>query len=90
MAVEKMSMMNIVGDVRIVDKVLKDLILLESISLVNTLREIEENSFMFNVKDENIEKIIDLNFISSLPKDEKCEDCLKKVEKLNSSTIYIV
>lgn len=84
MAVEKMSMMNIVGDVRIVDKVLKDLILLESISLVNTLREIEENSFMFNVKDENIEKIIDLNFISSLPKDEKCEDCLKKVEKLNS------
>lgn len=84
MAVEKMSMMNIVGDVRIVDKVLKDLILLESISLVNVLREIEENSFMFNVKDENIEKIIDLNFISSLPKDEKCEDCLKKIEKLNS------
>ncbi|MSS43468.1 V-type ATP synthase subunit I [Anaerosalibacter bizertensis] len=84
MAVEKMSMMNIVGDVRIADKVLKDLILLESISLVNALREIEENSFMFNVKDENIEKIIDLNFISSFPKDEKCEDCLKKVEKLNS------
>ena len=83
MAIEKMSMMNIVGDIKTVDEVLKDLILLENISLVNSLAQIEEDSFMFNVKDENVEKIVDLNFISSFSKDEECEDCLKKVEELN-------
>lgn len=81
MAVEKMSMMSIVGDIDEVDNVVKDLILSGKVSLVNALKQIEENSFMFNVDDRNVEKVIELNSITTFENKKYCKDCMDKIEE---------
>jgi V/A-type H+-transporting ATPase subunit I len=82
MAVEKMVMMNVIGNISYVDDVLKDIILSEKVDLVSAVSQIEDNSFIFNVKDENLEKIIDLNYISSFSKDKSYEEDMKKAQRL--------
>ncbi|WP_313755841.1 V-type ATPase 116kDa subunit family protein [Tissierella sp.] len=82
MAVEKMTMMNIIGNISDVDNVLKDIILSGKVNLVSALSQIEDNSFVFNVKDENLEKVIDLNYITSFSRDKGYEELLKKGEEL--------
>lgn len=82
MAVEKMTMMNIIGNISDVDNVLKDIILSSKVNLVSALSQIEDNSFVFNVKDENLEKVIDLNYITSFSRDKGYEELLKKGEEL--------
>jgi len=82
MAVEKMTMMNIIGNISDVDNVLKDIILSSKVNLVSALSQIENNSFVFNVKDENLEKVIDLNYITSFSRDKGYEELLKKGEEL--------
>lgn len=84
MAVEKMSMLNVVGNINEVDNVVKDLILSGKVSLVNSLKQIEENSFMFNVEAKNVEKAIELNSITSFTNREYCEDCSEKINELKS------
>lgn len=82
MAVEKMVMMNIIGNISYVDNVLKDIILSDKVDLVSAISQIEDNSFIFNVKDENLEKVIDLNYISSFSKNKSYEELIRKGEKL--------
>lgn len=82
MAVEKVTMMNIVGANKDANEVLKELILMENISLVNVINQIEENGFSFNIKEENVEKAVDLSYIRPFPKEKKYEKCLEKVETL--------
>jgi len=82
MAVEKMSMMNIIGNISYVDNLVKDLMFSGKVNLVNALSQIEENSFVFNIKDKNLEKAIDFNFISGFPKDKSFEELLKKGEEV--------
>lgn len=82
MAVEKMVMMNIIGNISYVDNVLKDIILSNKVDLVSAISQIEDNSFIFNVKDENLEKVIDLNYINSFSKNKSYEELIRKGEKL--------
>lgn len=83
MSVEKMTMMNVIGNISDVDNVLKDIILSGKVDLVSALSQIEDNSFVFNIKDENLEKVIDLNYITSFSNDKRSyEELLKKGEKL--------
>lgn len=77
-----MTMMNIIGNISDVDNVLKDIILSSKVNLVSALSQIEDNSFVFNVKDENLEKVIDLNYITSFSRDKGYEELLKKGEEL--------
>ncbi len=82
MSVEKISMMNIIGDISYVDNLIRDLLFSEKVSLVNALSQIEENSFVFNIKDENLEKAIDFNYISGFSRDKEDAELLKKGEEL--------
>lgn len=82
MAIEKMTIMNVIGRISDVDNILKDLIVLGNVDLINALSQIEENSFVFNLKDENLEKAIDLNYISSFYRDKSYEELIKKGEEL--------
>lgn len=84
MAVEKMTIMNIIGKISDADSVLKDIIVSGKMDLVSALSQIEENNFVFNVKDENLEKVIDLNHISAFRKDRSNEELLKKGEELKA------
>ena len=71
MSVEKMTMMNIIGKVDEVDGVLKDLLKTRKVDLVSALTQIEENNFLFDVSDENVDRLIDLNYITSYENDYK-------------------
>ncbi|MBU5428250.1 hypothetical protein KQI41_17795 [Tissierella pigra] len=82
MAVEKMTMVNVIGNISDADNVLKDIILSGKVELVSALSQIEDNSFVFKVEDENLEKVIDLNYISSFQKDKSHEGIIKKGEEL--------
>ncbi len=82
MSVEKMTMMNVIGNIVDVDNVLKDIILSGKVELVSALSQIEDNSFVFKVENENLEKVLDLNYITSFSKDKTYEDLLRKGEEL--------
>jgi len=82
MSVEKMTMMNIIGSKQDVDSVLKDILKSGKVDLVSALKQIEDNNFLFDVSDENIDRLIDLNYISTYEKDERYEELIKKGENL--------
>lgn len=82
MSVERMTMMNIIGKVEETDLVLKDILQSGKVDLVDAMTQIEENNFLFDVSDENIDRLIDLNNITTFEKDERYEELLKKGEEL--------
>lgn len=82
MAVEKVAMMNIVGVIDDVNEVLNELIMMEKVSLVNVLDQVEENGFALNVKEENVEKAVGLSFIGPFPKEKRYEKYLEEIEAL--------
>ncbi|OLS03636.1 V-type ATP synthase subunit I [Tissierella creatinophila] len=82
MAVEKMLMMNVIGRIEDVDSVLADIILSEKVELVSAQSQIEANNFVFKLKDENIDKAIDLNYITEFEKDNIYENELKRASEL--------
>lgn len=85
MSVEKMTMMNIIGRVDEVDSVLNDILQTGKMDLVDAISQIEENNFLFDVSDENIDRLIDLNYISTYEKDERYEDMFIKVKDLRNT-----
>jgi len=85
MAVEKMVMMNVIGDVSRVDDVLKDIALSGKVDLVSALREIEENNFLININQENLERVIDLNDITVFTKDNSYRQLMQKAEEIRKA-----
>ncbi len=82
MSVEKMAIMNIIGRVEDVDHVLKDILNSGKVDLVDAMTQIEENNFLFDVSDDNIDRLLDLNNITTFNKDERYDELLKKGENL--------
>jgi V/A-type H+-transporting ATPase subunit I len=74
--------MNIIGKVSEADLVLKDILQSGKVDLVDAMTQIEENNFLFDVSDENIDRLIDLNSITTFEKDERYDELLKKGEEL--------
>ncbi|NLY77668.1 MAG: ATPase [Tissierellia bacterium] len=85
MAVEKMVMMNVIGDISRVDDVLKDIALSSKVDLVSAMREIEENNMLININHENLERVIDLNDIKSFSKDTSYRQLIQKAEEINKA-----
>jgi V/A-type H+-transporting ATPase subunit I len=85
MSVEKMTMMNIIGRVDEVDPVLNDILQTGKMDLVDAITQIEENNFHFDVSNENIDRLIDLNSISTYKKDERYDDMFSKVKELRDA-----
>jgi V/A-type H+-transporting ATPase subunit I len=85
MAVEKMVMMNIIGDVSKVDSVLKDIALSGMVDLVSAMKEIEENNFLININHENLERVIDLNDIKTFNKDNSYRQLMQKAEEIKKA-----
>lgn len=79
-----MTMMNVIGNIADVDSVLHSMMLTNKVDLVSAISQIEDNSFLFNVKDENIEKLIDLNDIRSFKRDNIFDELLKKAEEIKT------
>ena len=79
-----MTMMNVIGNIVDVDSVLHSMMLTNKVDLVSAISQIEDNSFLFNVKDENIEKLIDLNDITSFKRDNTFDELLKIGEEIKT------
>ena len=82
MAVEKMVMMNIIGDISRVDDILKDIALSGKVDLVSAMKEIEENNFAININHENLERLVDLNDIKTFNKDNSYKQLIQKAEEI--------
>lgn len=63
MAVEAMEMINIIGHMDLADEVSKEIILSSSIHPVNAIAEIQQNNFPITEAVENVDAVIDYNFI---------------------------
>ncbi|NLM06018.1 MAG: hypothetical protein GX219_03755 [Tissierellia bacterium] len=70
MAVEKMKMLNVVGELNYCDDIIKSLILSGKVELVPAISQTENLNFAFNFDDQNIEQTIDLNHISIFDRDK--------------------
>jgi len=85
MAVEKMVMMNIIGDISRVDDVLRDIALSGMVDLVSSMKEIEENNFLININHENLERVIDLNDIRTFNRDNSYKQLIQKAEEIKKA-----
>jgi hypothetical protein len=79
-AVEKMTLLNIVGKAEDAENVLKDIVTNVEVDLIPAIHQIESNNFTFDVTNENIDKIIDMNYARSYKKDSLADDLRNKSE----------
>lgn len=82
MSVEKFVMMNIIGNIGDVDDIIKNIISTNKVDLVSAVSQIEDNNLIFNINDESLEKLIDINSITFFNKNNNFEELLKNVEAI--------
>ncbi|MGM0395970.1 MAG: V-type ATP synthase subunit I [Bacillota bacterium] len=85
MSIEKMTMMNIVGDIDSVDDVLKDLLKTRKVDLVSAVSQIEKSNFLFDVSDKNVDMLVELNDVRPFEKSEECQEMFQKGEELKAA-----
>jgi len=84
MAVQKMIKINVMGDILDVDNVLMDVLHSGKVDLVSAIDQIESNNFVFNVKDENLDKFVDLNYTTPFSPDTEYEGLKRKIEEIKT------
>ena len=62
--------MNIIGKIEDVDDVVRDLLETKKVSPTSAIAEIEKNNFLLDVNDENVDRLVDLNFVHFYKKKE--------------------
>lgn len=83
MAVEKVKMMNIVGNLSDMDDVIIDILRSKSVNIINSQLEIDLNAFAFKLEsEENLEKTMELNYISPFERDNSKELIVKRAKEL--------
>lgn len=83
MAVEKMSLVNIIGRLDNMDDFLQELIEIDEIDQVNALAGIQNRDFGVEASEENTNRIEDLNDVRSFPKVEN--DYIRKLESIQEN-----
>lgn len=82
MAIEKMTMMNVVGPIEYVNNVTRDIILMENVDIVNAFNEIKESHFTINVAEENVKELVDMNFIKPLSEKRDYKELWNKMNAI--------
>ncbi|ERT59020.1 V-type ATPase 116kDa subunit domain protein [Peptoniphilus sp. BV3C26] len=83
MAVEKMKIINLAGDLSEMDQVIAQILKSKMVNIINAQLEIENNAFNYSLENEqNLERTIELSHISSFERDENSEIRSKQAEKL--------
>lgn len=82
MAVEKMEMVNIIGQMDLIDDVLKKIILSGSLHPVNALGEIQQSNFPITEARDNVDAVIDYNFIKQYTSLRDLNDVQNKIDAL--------
>ncbi|MBM7870008.1 V/A-type H+-transporting ATPase subunit I [Clostridium pascui] len=63
MSVEKMKMVNIIGTMDLLENVAKQVVLFNGLHPVNAMNEIDTTDFTISATEDNLEKIVDLNYV---------------------------
>lgn len=85
MAVEKMYLANLVGKLEDLDSVLTDLLCSDSMSLTNALDHIEQEGLSLSIPNDDFEKRVDFNYVTTVNKDPSIEGMLKKAKRLQDA-----
>lgn len=80
---ENKVMMNIIGKINDVDDIIKNLISINKVDLVSAVSQIEDNNLLFNINEESLEKLIDINSITFFNKNSSYEELLKNGEAIS-------
>ncbi|TFZ39204.1 hypothetical protein E4100_08855 [Soehngenia longivitae] len=84
MGTNKMELLNVIGKIEYTDDVLRDLILNHDIELLDVLNRIESDHFKINVKEENLDKIVEMNYVMPYISDNKVEEFRNKKQQIIS------
>ncbi|MTI66097.1 MAG: V-type ATP synthase subunit I [Firmicutes bacterium] len=82
MAIEKMTMMNVVGLMDYVDDVSREILLCENVDIVNALNQIKDSHFTLSVAEENVEELVDMNTIKPFEDNDDYKEVNEKINKL--------
>ena len=85
MSIEKMHMVNLVGTIKDFDKLTKMLALEGCMQPVSALKEINSSDFVLKTSTDNIEAIMDVNYIRPYLYDKEYNISLKYIEKLKEA-----
>lgn len=77
-----MSMMNIVGVKEYINDISKDIVLMGNVDIVNALNEIKSSNFTLNISEENVDELVEMNYIKPINECDNCDDILEKINKL--------
>ncbi|MGF7058499.1 V-type ATP synthase subunit I [Brassicibacter mesophilus] len=82
MAIERMTMMNVVGLVENINHVSKEIVLMGNIDVVNAFNEIKESHFTLSFMEENVNELLDMSMISPIHQEKSYTDTEKKMNML--------
>ncbi len=77
-----MYRLSLIGRLEDLDSVLSDIICSERISMTNALHQIEEEKLTMDIPNEDLEKKIDFNYVTTVSRDEELDSWLTKAKKL--------
>lgn len=82
MSVEKMQLMNIVGNLSELDEILRAMVLNGNLHFVNAIEEIDESDFTLSMLEENTQEIIDICLIKPFSSKSDFKSVLDDLDKL--------
>ncbi|WP_178385768.1 V-type ATP synthase subunit I [Peptoniphilus porci] len=83
LAVEKMKVANIIGNISDMDSVVLDILNLKCMQFMSTEANIAENKFTFSLdNEENLERNLELNYISPIEEDQSHKSTAKKATEI--------
>ncbi|MBZ9688203.1 hypothetical protein G9F72_017860 [Clostridium estertheticum] len=85
MSIEKMHMVNLVGKIEDFDKITKMLALEGCMQPVSAFQEINSSDFILKTSSDNVEVIMDVNYIRPYAYDKEYNISLKHIEKLQEA-----
>lgn len=83
LAVEKMKVANIMGDIQDMDSIILDILNLKCMQFMSAEANVAENQFVFSLDDEkNLERNLELNYIEPIEEDESHKVSAKKATEI--------
>lgn len=84
MSVKKATMVNIIGKIQDYDRILNDIIITKKVEAVSAIGQIEKNNFLLEVNNQNVERLVDINFASHYEGGYESKDVYEKGKELAS------
>lgn len=85
MAIEKLAMMNVVGQNSYVNEFIKEILLMENVQVIDAYTEIDNFRFTIDVTEENMEEILGFSFLESGMNLAQSEDFARRIHLIQDA-----